>query len=60
MLANPEKNTEPMSLREPLVQNLVQILEKGRVQPGETQEDAGYRQLDELMELWSDDEVDAS
>ena len=54
VLANPEKNIEPMPRDEPLVQNLIQILEKGRVQPGENQEDAGFRQLDELMELWSD------
>jgi len=53
-LSNPEKNTEPMPMDDALVQNLIRILEKGRVQPGEIQEDAGFRQLDELMELWSD------
>ncbi|MDD5349617.1 MAG: dihydropteroate synthase [Chthoniobacteraceae bacterium] len=54
VLANPEKNVEPMPKEEPLVQKLACILEKGKVQPGESQEDAGFRQLDELMELWSE------
>jgi len=54
VLANPEKNVTPMPRNETLVQQLIQILEKGRIQPGESQEDAGFRQLDELMELWSD------
>ena len=54
VLANPEKNTDPMPKEEPLVQDLIRILEKGRVRAGESQEDAGFRQLDALMELWSD------
>ena len=53
-LANPEKNTVPMTKDDKLVQDLLRILQEGRVQPGETQEDAGFRQLDELMELWSE------
>lgn len=53
-LSNPEKNTVPMSRDEKLVQSLIRILEAGRVRSGETQEDAGYRQLDALMELWGD------
>jgi 5-methyltetrahydrofolate corrinoid/iron sulfur protein methyltransferase len=51
-LSNPEKNTVPMSKDEKLVHDLIRILEAGRVQAGETREDAGYRQLDALMELW--------
>ena len=54
-LSNPEKNTVPMSKDEKLVQELIRILEAGRVRSGETQEDAGYRQLDALMELWGDE-----
>ncbi|MDR1144798.1 MAG: dihydropteroate synthase [Verrucomicrobiales bacterium] len=54
VLANPEKNTVPMPKDEKLVLSLRRILQEGRVQPGETQEDAGYRQLDTLMELWDD------
>lgn len=53
-LSNPEKNTVPMSQDEKLVQDLIRILEAGRVRSGETQEEAGYRQLDALMELWGD------
>lgn len=52
-LANPEKNTEPLSGDDPFVSTIRQILESGRKQPGESQEDAGFRQLDALMELWS-------
>ncbi len=55
-LANPEKNTEPMSLEDPLVIRLKEVLAEGRPLDGETQEDAGFRQLDELMTLWMDDE----
>ena len=54
-LSNPEKNTVPMPKDEKLVQDLIRILETGRVKSGETQDDAGYRQLDELMELWADE-----
>lgn len=53
-LANPEKNTEPYGLDEPLVQNLKRVLESGRPTPGESQDDAGYRQLDEVMALWAE------
>lgn len=53
-LSNPEKNTVPMAEDEALVQSLRNILEEGRVLPGESEEDAGFRQLDALMELWAD------
>lgn len=53
-LANPEKNTVPMSRDEALVKELIRILDAGRIQTGESAEDAGYRQLDALMELWGD------
>jgi 5-methyltetrahydrofolate--homocysteine methyltransferase len=53
-LSNPEKNTVPMQKDEKLIQDLIRILETGRVQSGETEEDAGFRQLDALMELWGD------
>ena len=52
-LANPEKNTTPLPADEPLVDSLRQILTDGRPRPGETAEDAGFRQLDGLMELWT-------
>jgi 5-methyltetrahydrofolate--homocysteine methyltransferase len=54
-LSNPEKNTVPLPMDDQLVRDLIRILDLGRVQPGETQEDAGFRQLDELMELWADE-----
>ncbi len=56
VLANPEKNTEPMAPDETLVQQLKTILKEGRPLEGESKEDAGFRQIDELMELWADDE----
>lgn len=51
-LANPEKNTDPLPVEDELVSNLRAILDEGRIRDGETAEDAGYRQLDALMELW--------
>ena len=53
-LANPEKNTVPLAHDAKLVRDLSRILDEGRVRAGESAEDAGYRQLDALMELWSD------
>jgi len=55
-LANPEKNTQASDRDEALVKSLEGILAEGRQRAGESAEDAGYRQLDELMELWADDE----
>jgi 5-methyltetrahydrofolate corrinoid/iron sulfur protein methyltransferase len=55
-LANPEKNTEPLPLDAPLVLKLREILEAGKPLEKESQEEASYRQLDELMALWADDE----
>lgn len=54
VLANPEKNTEPLPADDPLVAGVKQVLAEGRPLTGETLEDAGFRQLDELMELWDD------
>lgn len=55
VLANPEKNTEPMGMDEELVIQIQAILQEGRPQAGDSAGDAGFRQLDELMELWADD-----
>lgn len=52
-LSNPEKNTIPLARDEPIVRDLERILAAGRVHAGESAEDAGFRQLDALMELWS-------
>lgn len=54
VLANPEKNTEPLDSDDPLVVGVKQVLAEGRPLNGESLEDAGFRQLDELMELWED------
>jgi 5-methyltetrahydrofolate--homocysteine methyltransferase len=51
-LANPEKNTDPLPADDGLVAKLRDILAAGRRRDGETAEDAGYRQIDALMELW--------
>jgi cobalamin-dependent methionine synthase I len=51
-LANPEKNTIPLDLSHPMVIKLQEILNEGRVQPGETEDIAGYRQLEALMKVW--------
>jgi 5-methyltetrahydrofolate--homocysteine methyltransferase len=53
-LANPEKNTDPLPANDPLVSKLEAILDEGRARDGECAEDAGFRQLDALMELWAD------
>ncbi len=53
-LSNPEKNTVPLPKEDKLVQDLLRVLETGRVRSGEAQDDAGYRQLDALMALWGE------
>lgn len=54
VLANPEKNTTPLEADDELVKGIQTVLEEGRPQAGDSNEDAGFRQLDELMELWED------
>ena len=54
-LANPEKNTDPLPLNDPLVMKLREILEVGKPVGDESREEAAYRQLEELMELWAAD-----
>lgn len=51
-LANPEKNTTPLPADDPMVNALRQVLEEGRPLADEDSEEAGYRQLEALMELY--------
>jgi 5-methyltetrahydrofolate corrinoid/iron sulfur protein methyltransferase len=50
-LANVELNAEPLPPEDPLVAELAGVLAAGRAGPGESAEDAGYRQTDKIMEL---------
>ena len=50
-LANVELNAEPLPPEDPLVAELAAVLAAGRAGPGESTEDAGYRQTDKIMEL---------
>lgn len=51
-LANPEKNTVPLPPNHPMVIKLQDVLNEGRANPGESEEIAGYRQLEALMKVW--------
>ncbi len=53
-LSNPEKNTKPLEADDPWVLKLRDVLDTGRRQGAEPAEDAGYRQLDALMDWWAD------
>lgn len=53
-LANPEKSPRPLPSDDPVVAGLRNALEQGRVQDGESQEDAGYRQAEAIMEICAD------
>ncbi len=58
-LCNVEKNAAPLPADDPLVGKLEAVLETGRVRNGETQEQAGFRQAEKVMELcmeYMDDE----
>ena len=50
-LANPEKNPVPLPPDDPMVAKLRAALALGRAQDGETQETAGYRQAEAIMDI---------
>lgn len=50
-LANPEKHPGPLPANHPMVATLRQALEQGRPLAGETQETAGFRQAEAIMDL---------
>ena len=51
VLGNPEKNPRPLDSNHPLVRELHNALEQGRCREGESQEDAGFRQAEAILEL---------
>jgi 5-methyltetrahydrofolate--homocysteine methyltransferase len=53
-LANPEKSPGPLPSDHPMVAKLRAALEQGRAQDGESQETAGYRQAEAIMEICND------
>jgi len=50
-LANPEKSPAPLPADHPMVARLRAALEQGRARDGESQETAGYRQAEAIMEI---------
>lgn len=54
-LANPEKSPAPLPAGHPMVEKLRSALEQGRPQGGESQETAGYRQAEAIMEICNDE-----
>lgn len=50
-LANVERNATPLPDGDPFIAELEAVLAAGRAQPGESAEEAGYRQTDKIMEL---------
>lgn len=55
-IANPEKVDRPLPQEHRTVELLKQALEQGRAKEGESQEMAGYRQAEAVMEIWKDSE----
>ena len=51
-LANPEKTPEPLPEDDPLVKNLEKALNQGRAVNGESQEMAGFRQAEAIMDIY--------
>ena len=54
-LANPEKSPGPLPAGHPVVAKLRAALEQGRAADGESQETAGYRQAEAIMEICNDE-----
>ena len=50
-LANPEKSPGPLPADHPMVEKLRRALEQGRALDGESQETAGFRQAEAIMEI---------
>lgn len=50
-LANPEKAPAPLPEDHPVVEALERALASGRMAPDETQEDAGFRQAEAILEI---------
>jgi len=57
-IANPEKVDGPLPADHKVVTLLQKALQQGRAMEGESQEMAGYRQAEAVMEIWKDDEED--
>jgi 5-methyltetrahydrofolate--homocysteine methyltransferase len=57
-IANPEKVDGPLPAEHKVVTLLQKALQQGRAMEGESQEMAGYRQAEAVMEIWKDDEED--
>lgn len=57
-IANPEKSTAPLPEDHTMVGQLRYALQQGRVTNGETQEMAGFRQAEAIMEIWKNAEDD--
>jgi len=57
VLGNPEKDLKLLDEDSRYFQVVKQALELGRPQNGESQEDAGFRQSDKMMDLFSEDDL---
>jgi 5-methyltetrahydrofolate corrinoid/iron sulfur protein methyltransferase len=55
-IANPEKVDGPLPADHKVVEQLKQALQQGRALNGESQEMAGFRQAEAIMEIWKDSE----
>lgn len=55
-IANPEKATGPLPADDPLVGKLRKALAEGRAADDETQEAAGFRQAEAVLNIWSEAE----
>lgn len=58
-LANPEKDPGPLPADHEIVVQLREALEKGRAIDGESQEMAGFRQAEAIMEICNSQEIDS-
>ena len=57
-LANPEKDPHPLPDGDPMIELLQKALEQGRACNGESQEMAGFRQAEAIMEIYSNMDTD--
>ena len=58
-ITTPEKNHQMLAADDPFVRGIEAALAAGRVQPGETQEEAGFRQAARIIEMFSEAEYAA-
>jgi 5-methyltetrahydrofolate--homocysteine methyltransferase len=56
-IANPENSPQPLPAGHKMIEQLRHALQQGRPGDGESQETAGFRQAEAVMEIWNNEDI---